>query len=125
MRFPLAALVLAAPLLAGCAQNNDAGGGAGDARTITVTSSDDACDLSAREAPAGTLRFEVTNTGSDVTEFYLLGTDDRVLGEVENIGPDLTRELVVKADAGSYVASCKPGMSGDGIRSDFTVTDAG
>jgi len=129
MRFPLSVLpvlALTTPLLAGCMQNGDATAEANDdARTIDVTSSADACDLSADQAPAGTLHFEVTNTGGDVTEFYLLGDDDRVVGEVENIGPDLTRELVVKATPGTYVAACKPGMTGDGIRSDFTVTDSG
>ena len=81
------------------------------------------CDLSATEAPAGTLTFDVTNTGSQVTEFYLLGEDGlRIVGEVENIGPALNRQLVVNAPAGKYVTACKPGMKGEGIRADFTVT---
>ena len=49
----------------------------------------------------------------------------RIVGEVENIGPGLTRELRVSAPAGTYVTACKPGMTGDGIRADFTVTDSG
>ncbi len=116
-----AALLLAVPVLAGCTENADPE--EGDPRAIAVTSSDDACDLSAEEAPAGTLRFDVTNSGSDVTEFYLLGEDGlRIVGEVENIGPNLDRQLVVAAPEGDYVTACKPGMKGQGIRSDFTVT---
>ncbi len=66
------------------------------------------------------------NSGEDVTEFYLLGEDGlRVVGEVENVGPGLTRDLVVQARPGGYFTSCKPGMVGDGIRSAFTVTDSG
>ena len=60
-----------------------------------------------------------------MTEFYLLGEDGlRIVAEVENIGPSLNRELTVNAPAGSYVTACKPGMKGEGIRADFTVTES-
>jgi len=96
------------------------------AARIAVTSSADACDLSTSTAPSGTLTFTVSNTGSDVTEFYLYAADGKqVVGEVENIGPGLSRDLVVTAKPGTYVAACKPGMAGDGIRHDVTVTDSG
>ena len=120
----LAALVVTATALVGCT-SNDTGGSAdaSDARAISVTSTDDGCELSATEAPAGTLTFDVTNDGSQVTEFYLLGEDGlRIVGEVENIGPQLNRELVVNAPEGGYVTACKPGMKGEGIRADFSVT---
>ncbi|WP_205474312.1 iron uptake system protein EfeO [Nocardioides sp. SYSU D00038] len=121
----LAALALAVPALVACGtESTDRPAGEdGDARALTVASSDDACDVSAGEAPAGTLTFDVTNTGSQVTEFYLLGEDGlRIVAEVENIGPNLNRELVVNAPAGDYFTACKPGMKGDGIRAPFTVT---
>lgn len=119
----LAALV-ATPALAACTQNATSES-AGD-RSVAVTSTDDSCDLSSTEAPSGTLTFEVTNKGSQATEFYLLAADGAtILGEVENIGPNLSRELTVSAPAGSYVTACKPGMSGKGIRAGFTVTDSG
>jgi iron uptake system component EfeO len=122
-----AGLLLAAPALAACT-NNDTGGsasGGDDGRAFTVASTDDACEVSGAEAPAGALKFEVTNTGSQVTEFYLLGEDGlRILGEVENIGPGVSRSLTVKAPAGKYFTTCKPGMKGDGIRNAFTVTES-
>ena len=127
---PLAAVLLAAPFLAACTDNTDSSdgdGGSGDAdtRALSVESSDDACDLSAAEAPSGTLTFDVTNTGSQVTEFYLLGEDGlRIVAEVENIGPSLNRELTANVPAGTYVTACKPGMTGEGIRADFTVTES-
>ena len=66
------------------------------------------------------------NTGNEVTEFYLYAEDGmRIVGEIENVGPGLSRDLVVRAAPGSYVTSCRPGMTGKGIRSDFTVTDSG
>lgn len=118
------ALLLAVPLLvavAGCTDNSAA---ADDA--IAVTSTEDACQLAATEAPSGTLTFSVTNAGQQVTEFYLLADDGlRILGEVENIGPGLTRDLVLAAPAGSYRTACKPGMTGDGIQAAFTVTESG
>jgi iron uptake system component EfeO len=124
MRKPaLVALLLATPLLAACTENVKAADDSGDSRTVSVTSTDDGCELSSAEAPSGTLTFDVTNDGSKVTEFYLLGEDgQRIVGEVENIGPQLSRQLVVSAPEGDYVAACKPGMEGDGIRADFTVT---
>ncbi len=132
MRKTLAATVLVAlPLLAACTDNAEgdpagSGGGEGaDARAVTVESSADACTLSATEAPAGTLTFDVTNTGDQVTEFYLLGEDGlRIVAEVENVGPSITRALTVDAPAGTYVTACKPGMTGEGIRGEFTVTES-
>ncbi|WP_212721614.1 iron uptake system protein EfeO [Nocardioides dongxiaopingii] len=116
-----AGLLVAAPVLAACGTESTEQAEAG--RAFTVESTDDACTVSGDEAPAGTLTFEVSNQGSDVTEFYLLGQDGlRILGEVENIGADSSNTLTVNASAGEYFASCKPGMKGEGIRSAFTVT---
>jgi iron uptake system component EfeO len=123
MRFALPVAVLAAvPVLAACTQNatTDEASGAGP---IAVTSTDSSCEVSSSEAPAGTLTFQVTNSGSKVTEFYLYSSDGkRIVGEVENIGPGLQGKLIVTADQGTYLTACKPGMSGQGIRADFTVT---
>ena len=44
------------------------------------------------------------------------------MGEVENIGPGLSRNLVVDLPKGTYEGACKPGMVGDGIRQTLTVT---
>ena len=124
MRFALPAAALAAvPFLAACTQNTTVADAAEAGGPITVTSTDTSCAVSSTEAPAGTLTFQVTNSGSKVTEFYLYSADgERIVGEVENIGPGLRGKLIVTADRGSYLTACKPGMSGDGIRADFTVT---
>ena len=119
----LAALALGGGLSA-CTENAPAGDAAGgEGRALSVSSTSDACEVSAEEAPAGTLTFDVTNAGDEVTEFYLLAEDGlRIVAEVENVGPNLSRQLVVDAPAGEYVTACKPGMVGEGIRSAFTVT---
>ena len=129
MRFalPATALLIAAPLLSACTQNAQTpGAGSSDSAstdTVTVTSRDDACELSSTEAPAGTLHFEVSNAGSKVTEFYLYKADGTsIVGEKENIGPGLSATLTISAQPGTYTTACKPGMTGEGIRAKFTVT---
>ncbi|MFD1211072.1 iron uptake system protein EfeO [Arthrobacter sp. GCM10027362] len=93
---------------------------------IRVTSTGSGCKVSTTEASSGNLTFAVTNNGAEVTEFYLLAGDGlRIIGEAENIGPGLTRNLVVTAPAGTYITACKPGMQGEGIRAGFTVKESG
>jgi iron uptake system component EfeO len=116
------AVLAAAGALAGCAStaasSSAAAGGA-----ITVNAADTACEVGAKDAPAGTISFAITNTGTKVTEFYLYGAGDRIMGEAENIGPGLSRQMIVEVpDGGTYTTACKPGMVGDGIRAPFTVT---
>ncbi|HEY5820420.1 MAG TPA: iron uptake system protein EfeO [Propionibacteriaceae bacterium] len=124
------AAVLAVPLLAGCTDNAPSGTPGDDAtpnaRALTVQATDSECTVSAGTAPSGKLTFAVTNSGTQVNEFYLLGADGlRIIGEVENIGPGISRDLVLTAPAGSYFTACKPGMIGDGIRNTFAVSDSG
>ena len=118
----LAVLALAGLSTAACASSDDDGGGSAAVDTVTVSASDDACDVDTTELPAGTHRFEITNDGSKVTEFYVYGDGDRVMAEVENIAPGLSRDLLAELPAGDYEAACKPGMVGDGIRQALTVT---
>ncbi|WP_104176612.1 iron uptake system protein EfeO [Cryobacterium sp. Y50] len=112
--------VLGVTLLSGCVANNPAA----SHTALTVDSSATNCAVSANEAPAGSIRFSVTNSGDQVTEFYLLADDGRrIVGEAENIGPGLSRDLVVQLDAGRYFTACKPGMAGDGVgKAEFTAT---
>ena len=97
--------------------------GRGAGGPITVNATDTACELSATTAKAGTVTFQVANTGSKVNEFYVYGEGDRIVAEVENITPGLNRELKVEiTQPGTFTTACKPGMVGDGIRGAFTVT---
>jgi iron uptake system component EfeO len=117
----LAVLTLAALTTAACA-SKDGGGGGKAADSIAVTSTDDACDVGSSELKAGTHHFQVANKGTKVTEFYVYGAGDKVVAEVENIAPGLSRDLLAQLPAGQYQAVCKPGMTGDGIRKKLTVT---
>ncbi|KWX65577.1 iron uptake system protein EfeO [Mycobacterium sp. NAZ190054] len=122
------AAALAALTLTSCQAKEEApaaseeGGGTAPSE-ITVEASDDSCELSGTEGQTGANTFVVTNNGTKVTEFYVYDDGERVMGEVENISPGLQRKLIVQlSQPGTYQTACKPGMIGDGIRSDFTVT---
>ena len=126
---PSRPLVLAAaPLLAvltACGGASDSTGGT--ARTVAVTSTADACEVASTDLPAGRTTFAVRNSGSDVTEVYVYaqgsgGAYDKVVGEVENIAPSTSRDFPVTLVAGTYEVACKPGQTGDGIRTTVTVT---
>ncbi|HAJ17110.1 MAG TPA: hypothetical protein DEA69_07435 [Microbacterium sp.] len=116
----VAATAVGSLVLAGCVARADQA--AGDA--LTVTSTDDSCEISSASSASGTLNFAVTNAGSETTEFYLLASDGlRIVGEVENIAPGASRTLTVLAQPGDYYTLCKPGMIGDGVgRAAFAVT---
>ncbi len=119
MKIAVIAVGAAAVLsLAACTSN----GTDAEATPVSVNSSATACDVQPATAPAGTVVFAVQNTGDQPTEFYLYGSDDAVVGEVENIGPGVARDLVVEVQAGEYTTACKPGMTGEGIRAAFAVT---
>ncbi|MEU9119323.1 iron uptake system protein EfeO [Streptomyces sp. NPDC048506] len=118
----VAAIAAAAAVtaVAGCAAKDDGkGGGKG---TVDVTATDSSCELSAKEFPAGHVRFAVQNKGSKVTEVYVYAPGDRIVTERENIGPGTNAEITAEIKAGSYEIACKPGMKGDGIRQKVTVT---
>jgi plastocyanin len=102
--------------LAGCS-SKDKG-----ENSIAITATDSACDVATTDLPSGTTTFAVTNKGSDVTEVYVYGEGDKVMGEVENIGPGTSRDFTVDLGAGSYEVACKPGQKGDGIRTAITVS---
>ncbi len=126
MRSPRPILLLAtgvalASVLGACSKDSSSSGS-----SLGIKSGDDSCDVSATSVPAGASTFTVENTGSDVTEVYVYGKDGdaftKIMGEVENIGPGTSRDFSVTLAAGDYQVACKPGMVGDGIRTDLTAT---
>jgi iron uptake system component EfeO len=129
---PAALALLALLGVTACTAKSDAvtGAGAGSGSTaaagagpVVVTATDTTCELSTTTAKAGTVTFQVTNTGSKTNEFYVYAEGDRIVAEVENITPGLTRELKAEVtEPATLTTACKPGMVGDGIRAPFTVT---
>lgn len=117
---PLVGAALLVLVTSACVPNTPTSGDG----ALTVTSTDSGCDVSAAQASSGTLQFEVTNDGTQVTEFYLMASDGlRIVGEAENIAPSESRTLTVTAQPGDYLTLCKPGMVGAGVGSaPFTVS---
>lgn len=107
--------LLAVTTLAACSQEAAEG-------TVTVTATDSECTPDAEKVAAGVTTFRITNQGSQVNELYILRADDSIVSERENVGPGLSAELTVELPSGTYTVRCKPGMTGDGIRTALEVT---
>ncbi|MGE7386673.1 iron uptake system protein EfeO [Streptomyces sp. NPDC004126] len=116
-----AAAVAALTAVTGCAEKSDKGGSG----AIQVKATDSACEVSKTEFPAGKVTIEVENKGSKVTELYVLFPDDRIVAERENIGPGTKATITAEIKAGDYAFTCKPGMKGDGIRTQVKATGKG
>lgn len=93
--------------------------------SVGVTGTDDACVMANDIVEAGKVGFEFQNESSDVNELYVLKADGDTLGEVENVTTGTSRTLTVDLVAGDYVVRCKPGQTGDGFESAFTVAGEG
>lgn len=114
MRFALAAIAVLG--LAACSSGKD------EATPVAVNSGTNSCEVTPTTAKAGTVVFSVQNTGSATTEFYVYGDGDQIVGEVEDVGPGVSRDLVVEVQEGTYTTACKSGDDEEGIRAPFTVT---
>lgn len=83
------AAILAGVSLAGCTakETKSADSSSKAPSEITVNATDTDCKLSGTQAATGPSTFVITNNGTKVTEFYVYGEGERVMGEVENISP--------------------------------------
>jgi iron uptake system component EfeO len=122
---PVGIVAVASMLLVGCTDNTKTSSSAKNSKgAITVSESESDCKVSATTAKAGQVTFKITNSGSKVNEFEVLAADGlRIVGELENIGPNVTRELTVGLEEGDYQTACVPGMIGAGKRAPFKVTE--
>ncbi|MBW8740571.1 MAG: peptidase M75 family protein [Streptomyces turgidiscabies] len=114
-----AATAAALAAVTGCAEKGSSGSGD---QVINVTATDDKCEVSKKEFPAGHVELAIENKGSKVTEVYVLFPDDRIVTERENIGPGTKQKVTAEMKAGEYTIACKPGMKGDGIRQAVKAT---
>jgi uncharacterized cupredoxin-like copper-binding protein len=107
--------------------------------TITATLKEFSIELSAPTAPAGSVTFTVTNSGTMVHEFVVLQTDVRAadlpiakgevneddytsMGEVADLEADASGTMTASLTAGHYVIICNlPGHVSQGMAIDFTV----
>ena len=114
-------------VLTGCGSDSTP---SGSSSRVAISAGDSTCQVAKTEFGAGTIAFEVTNDGKDTTEVYVYGKGssdayDKIVGEVENIAPGTSRDFTVNAKAGDYEVACKPGQTGNGIRTKIEVTGEG
>lgn len=127
LRLPAIAVgLLLTPVLAACGSGASPATVAGS--EITVTATDTGCQLGTSTVGSGSTSFNVTNSGSQITEVYVYAKNGdaytTVVSEVENIGPGTVRKMTADLAAGTYEIACKPGQTGSGIRATLTVTGA-
>jgi uncharacterized cupredoxin-like copper-binding protein len=125
VRSPLLVTLPLLGLLAAC--GGSSGGSEGSGSDIAIAAGDTTCEVAKTALDAGKHTFAVKNEGKDVTEVYVYakGSDgdfDKVVGEVENIAPQTSRDFPVTLSGGEYEVACKPGQKGDGIRTKLTVS---
>ncbi|HZN14586.1 MAG TPA: cupredoxin domain-containing protein [Acidimicrobiales bacterium] len=118
--FGFAAVLLAVMVSATACSDDKASGTA-----VLVTATDSTCTPAKTDFAAGKTTFEVKNEGDKVTELYVYGDEDKVVGEVENVGAGTSRRMTADLKAGEYELACKPGMTGSGIRTKIKVSGEG
>ena len=127
--FAVAAVCALLPAVAACSSDPSSPSTSASATAISVNATDTACELSSSAVASGSTSFSVSNKGSQVTEVYIYGKNGdaftTIVTEVENIGPGTSRDMSADLGAGTYEVACKPGQTGNGIRSTLTVTDPG
>ena len=112
--------------LAACTDNpqnrQDDAAASGDKVTVTIT--DDTCEVSPATLPLGKVSFSVTNNGTKPNEFEILAENKlQIESEKENIGPGTTTTVTTALEEGTYFTACKPNMVGDFVGlAEFTVT---
>jgi iron uptake system component EfeO len=128
MRVTIATTVVAVFLaveLSACSSERTTASSPTTTNLIAVAADELHCAVTRDTAATGEVTFRVSNSGQVVSEFYVYAAGDRVLGEVEDIAPGQSRQLIVAmSEPGSYTVSCRPGMTGEGIQHPFTVTGA-
>ncbi|MHA7986120.1 iron uptake system protein EfeO [Rathayibacter sp. CAU 1779] len=120
-----AALVSATLVLAGCSSDGNAAkpssSGASHVKiTLANDGSSDACTIDHTSAPAGPITFTVENkSATGITEVELQ-SDQRIIGEKENLAPGLKPvSFTLTLGGGKYTVYC-PGGKNENVA--FTVT---
>jgi len=103
-RLALGLLAVITTTLAACGGSSSASSDA-EAR-IEVGISESGCSPTTLTAASGPVLFVVTNDATDVGEFEIIGEDQRVIDEAENIVPGFVVNLSTRLDGGTYELVC-------------------
>jgi iron uptake system component EfeO len=98
------------------------GGDSASGPAVTVKGTDTTCEPATTTFAPGSVKFELSNEGTKASELYVYGPGDKIVAEVENVGPGTKRSLTAKLTTGTYELACKPGQTGAGIRAKITVS---
>src|SRR5215510_8165755 len=103
-----AALTLAATA---CGSSSKTSASDANVQKVPFTLTDAGCEPARLELPAGAVTFDVKNDGADaVTEMEVM-QDGRIIGEVENLTPGLSRSFSVTLQPGNYDTVCPNGTT--------------
>jgi iron uptake system component EfeO len=103
--------------------SSDAKANAAGAKTtkVSITITDQGCAPTPAKAPAGSVKFSISNKNSAKVTEAELQDGGKMLGEKENLTPGLSGDFTLNLDKGTYSMYC-PGAHTN--RSAFTVTGA-
>ena len=109
-------------VLAGCGKGTEAESSAtGSTQIVDISLTSAGCQPSDLTIQAGLTEFNVTNTGTAaVTELEVMD-GSKILGEVENLTPGLSRSFSLNLKAGEYTLACPNGSNS--ANGKLTVTD--
>src|SRR4051794_20074298 len=94
-------------LLAACGSDSKS---SSDRKTVEVTITDAGCDPAEVTVPPGSTTFHVKNDGADaVTEFEVIDSTGKIIGEKENLTPGLSGEFTIALSEGQYTLACPGG----------------
>jgi iron uptake system component EfeO len=80
------------------------------AKTLEFTVTDEGCSPSQAGTTPGSTNFHVKNTGADnITEFEVLDSSNKIVGEKENLTPGLEGSFTIDLEEGSYTIACPGG----------------
>jgi iron uptake system component EfeO len=99
----LRAIAVVLPLAAAC---SNAPPRQPDPPDVVVKASDTACTVASSTFTSGPLTLSVSNSGSRPVDVAVYGAGDRVVGEVDAIGPSASKRLTVSLKAGAYDIVC-------------------
>lgn len=100
----LALAVSALPLLLAACGTGAPSGSAG--ASVAVHVSEAGCAPSSAQTAAGQVTFVITNDGTEVAEFEVVGADAKIIDEAENIVPGFVVNLSTRLDGGTYELVC-------------------
>ena len=88
------------------------GGSSTSARTVEVSLTNEGCDPSELTIPSGSTNFHVKNNGADsISEFEVLDSGGKVLGEKENLTSGLEGSFTIDLKTGQYTLACPGGTN--------------